>query len=93
MARAANTGVSGFIDERGSTWDRHNENGFERVLRDVETGDTEIRGSLPATLHLATDPPITIYARIGDAFSIGMGLLALFATGLWGWKQSRDRTG
>lgn len=77
MARATNTGVSGFIDQWGSVHDRHAADRFERILRDSVTGDTRIRGSLPATLRLDPDPPVTLYARFGDAFSIALGLVAI----------------
>ncbi len=79
MIRAANTGVSGFIDERGSIFDREGKEPFPRILRDEETGSTYIRGSLPATLKVDLNPPMTVYARFGDAFSIVMGLIALSA--------------
>lgn len=77
MIRAANTGVSGFIDERGSFYDRRAGDGFPRILQDEETGSTYIRGSMPATVQVDLNPPTTVYAQIGDSFSIAMGLLAL----------------
>lgn len=87
MIRAANTGVSGFIDERGSVYDRTGRERDARIVRDPETGSTYIRGSLPATLAVALDPPTTVYARIGDAFSIAMGLIALAAVGGALWRR------
>jgi len=83
MIRCANTGVSGFIDERGSVHDRTGRERGPRVLRDPETGSTFLRGSLPATLAVDLDPPTTVYARVGDAFSVAMGLVALAAWGRW----------
>jgi apolipoprotein N-acyltransferase len=80
MIRAANTGVSGFIDERGSVYDRRSTDKFARVLRDEESGSTHIRGSIPANVEVNLNPPMTIYARYGDVFSVGMGVLALLAT-------------
>ncbi|MEN8716806.1 MAG: apolipoprotein N-acyltransferase [Verrucomicrobiales bacterium] len=80
MIRAANTGVSGFIDERGSVYDRRSTDKFARVLRDEESGSTHIRGSIPANVEVNLNPPMTIYARYGDVFSAGMGVLALLAT-------------
>jgi len=77
MIRSANTGVSGFIDERGSVYDQNSTRPFKRIIQDEETGSTYIRGSLPATLKLDLNPPITIYARIGDSFSIAMCIFAL----------------
>lgn len=79
MIRAANTGVSGFIDTRGSIYDRGGRDPYPRILRDEETGSTYIRGSIPGTVEVELDPPVTVYARVGDAFSIGMGILALLA--------------
>lgn len=78
MIRAANTGVSGFIDTRGSIFDRRGHaDDFPRILQDEETGSTYIRGSLPGRVEVDLNPPITLYARFGDAFSIALGLLAL----------------
>ncbi len=82
MIRAANTGVSGFIDERGRV------TGY---LHDPESGSTYIRGSLPGTVSIDRNPPLTIYARIGDSFSIAMGLIALLvaASGILRSRSSR----
>ncbi len=78
MIRAANTGVSGFIDTRGSIFDRRGHGSDNpRILKDEETGSTYIRGSLPGRLEVDLNPPTTIYARIGDAFSITLGGIAL----------------
>jgi len=77
MIRAANTGVSGFIDERGSVYDRYADDGYKRIIQDEVSGSTNIRGSLPGTLKLDLNPPTTVYARIGDTFSIVMGMVAL----------------
>ena len=79
MIRAANTGVSAFIDSRGSVFSRKEADSFARILRDDETGSTFIRGSLPANVEIDLNPPVTIYARIGDTFSITLGLIALVA--------------
>lgn len=92
MIRCANTGVSGFIDERGSVHDRTGREKGARILRDPGTGSTFIRGSLPATLSVDLDPPMTVYARIGDAFSIAMGVVAL-AAWVWWLRQGRLRRG
>ncbi|MDF1753848.1 MAG: apolipoprotein N-acyltransferase [Verrucomicrobiales bacterium] len=83
MIRAANTGVSGFIDERGSVFDRDSKEKYPRIIQDEETGDTYIRGSLPGTVKVDLDPPMTVYAQIGDAFSIVMGLIALGVFIFW----------
>ncbi len=91
MVRAANTGVSGFIDDRGSVHDREGLEPGPRILRDPETGSTYLRGSLPGTLRVALDPPTTLYARFGDAFSVAMGLAALMAAGLSMRRPRRPR--
>lgn len=92
MIRAANTGVSGFIDEWGSLYDREGRTLQPRILRDEASGSTYIRGSLPATVTVDLDPPISFYARYGDAFSVTMGLLALVAAAIYGLKR-RSRRG
>lgn len=93
MIRAANTGVSGFIDERGSVYDRSGREKNERIVRDLESGSTYIRGSVPATLAIDLDPPITVFARIGDSFSIAVGLIALgFALVPWARKRGKAVT-
>ncbi len=80
MIRAANTGVSAFIDSRGSLYQQDSQDTFPRVLRDDESGATRIRGSLPGTVKVDLNPPTTVYARLGDAFSVGMGMLALISS-------------
>ena len=92
MIRAANTGVSGFIDEWGSLYDREGRSLQPRILRDEESGSTYIRGSLPATIAVDLDPPISFYARYGDVFSVTMGLFALVTASIYGWKR-RSRRG
>jgi apolipoprotein N-acyltransferase len=82
MIRAANTGVSGFIDERGSVYDRRATDNFQRILRDDETGSTYIRGSIPGNVEVNLNPPTTFYARFGDLFSISLGLIALLFAAL-----------
>ena len=90
MIRAANTGVSGFIDERGSLYERESTDRFPRILRDEESGSTYIRGSLPATLAVDLDPPMTVYARFGDAFSISLGIIAILAAGISGVRNRKQ---
>lgn len=79
MVRAANTGISGFIDETGNIFDRDSNESLprKRIIHDEETGSTFIRGSINETLKVDLNPPMTIYAKIGDSFSIAMGLIAL----------------
>ena len=94
MIRCANTGVSGFIDERGSVYDRSGRESAPRIVRDPVTGSTFLRGSLAANLEIALAPPATVYARVGDAFSVAMGLIALAATFLsTGLKRVRSSNG
>jgi apolipoprotein N-acyltransferase len=61
MLRAANTGVSAFIDDRGRVVSR---------LDDPVTGSSFIEGCLPGVMHAPVDAPITFYARYGDVFSL-----------------------
>jgi len=68
MVRAANTGVSCFIDTFGYVTSR---------LANPETGSTFIEGCLPGEVKIPSLPEMTFYARHGDAFSISMVLLAL----------------
>lgn len=77
MARCANTGVSCFINEYGGFTDPGEPGNYQRIIRDEQTGSPHIRGTLPATLKLRKNPPVTLYARIGDAFSVSLGLIAL----------------
>lgn len=77
MVRAANTGVSCIIDELGSLYDRESTPPFERKIADDVTGSTFVTGCLPGTVRMQKDGPLTVYARFGDWFSIGLGALAL----------------
>ncbi len=77
MARAANTGVSCFIDEHGNLFDRYAESEFRRVISDELTGNTFTRGFLSAKLKIPTDPPMTFYAKHGNLFSKVAGMIAL----------------
>ena len=87
MARAANTGVSGFIDEYGSLEFPDagpGTTGHERlrVVQDPLTGNTFTMGTLPATVTVSKEPAITFFARVGDAFSITLGLIAAAFAGV-----------
>ena len=79
MVRAANTGVSCFIDELGSLYDRESNPPFGRKIADDVTGSTFVTGVMPGTVRMQIDSPMTIYARFGDWFSIGLGGVALGA--------------
>lgn len=61
LCRATNTGVTCFIDERGSV---------TAALRDPDTGSTFIEGVLPRTIQVPKHPERTIYARWGDWFAM-----------------------
>jgi len=91
LIRAANTGVSAFIDERGSVYDRTSVSPYARILRDEESGSTFIRGSLPGDVVVDLNPPITIFARVGNAFSVTMGIIALLAATLFGFRSRKNK--
>jgi apolipoprotein N-acyltransferase len=62
MLRAANTGVSGFIDPLGRVTSR---------LEDPETGTSFIEGCLPGVMRVPMEGEMTFYARFGDVFALG----------------------
>jgi apolipoprotein N-acyltransferase len=65
MLRAANTGVSCFIDSLGRVTSQ---------LSDPETGSTFIEGCLPGVVQVPTRAEITFYAKHGDVFALGCSL-------------------
>ncbi len=68
MLRAANTGVSCFIDPLGRVMSR---------LEDPVTGSSFLEGCLPGVLRVPVNGEMTFYARFGDAFALGcLGLCA-----------------
>ncbi len=69
MARAANTGVSCFIssDGRIQPGDR---------LANARTGSVFVEGVLSRKIMLEKHPPLTFYARHGDAFSVILLVIA-----------------
>ncbi len=78
MARAANTGRTCLIDSYGSLYDRWgDDNGGKRQVVDPVTGNTFIEASLPEMVSIPYHPPRTIYAKLGDSFSIILGSLSL----------------
>jgi apolipoprotein N-acyltransferase len=69
LIRAANTGISGFISDRGEI---------------LQEGDLFSEEVLSAALSV-TDSPPTLYTRYGDFFAIGFLILSLiiFVHALW----------
>lgn len=85
MARAANTGVSCFIDSDGRV------NKADR-LTDAKTGSVFIKGCLLKEVLLEKNPPLTFYARHGDIFSIVMLVIAsLVVTAKIPWRKRRAK--
>lgn len=78
MVRAANTGVSCFINTTGDITSR---------LQDPETQNTFIQGSLIGEVKIPRQAEITLYARYGDAFSITLLGLTL----VWVLPQVRRK--
>jgi apolipoprotein N-acyltransferase len=75
MCRAANTGVTAVIDDRGVVVDE---------LRDPQTGSPFLQGVLPAKVLLPEKMGLTVYARFGDwfaALALGMCVAA------WLWRR------
>ncbi|WP_166647259.1 apolipoprotein N-acyltransferase [Prosthecobacter fusiformis] len=66
MVRAANTGISCFINAYGQITSR---------LSDPETGNTFIEGCLPGEVQVPKAGKLTFYAQWGDVFSIAMLLI------------------
>jgi apolipoprotein N-acyltransferase len=61
LVRAANTGVTCFIDRLGRV---------TSILADPETGSTFIEGVLTGEINVPVEPPLTFYSRYGELFSI-----------------------
>lgn len=70
MVRAANTGITCFIDTYGQVTSR---------LSDPVTGNTFIEGCLPGEVKVPKAGLLTFYARYGDAFAITMLIITLAA--------------
>lgn len=66
MLRAANTGVSCFIDSLGRVTSQ---------LTDPVTNSSFIEGCLPGIIQVPKNGEITFFARYGDVFAIGCSLL------------------
>lgn len=63
MVRASNTGVTCFIDTEGRVTSR---------LNDPETGTSFLEGVLQGEASIPATGQITLYARFGDWFAVGM---------------------
>ena len=85
MARAANTGVSCFVDIHGHV-------GKGDRLEDKKSGKGVFtKGTLPKELHLDPHPPMTLYALHGDLFSQVMLVLAALGWGSYGYIKRKGR--
>lgn len=85
MVRAANTGVTCSIDTRGRI-------GPGDRLEDPATGSTFIEGVLQKEIAVPKNPPRTVYARFGDAFSVSCLVLAGLAAVLRTVRGTRTAT-
>jgi apolipoprotein N-acyltransferase len=65
MARSCNTGVTCFVDTKGRI-------AKTDKLADATSRSTFVRGVLSKEMALEKQPPLTFYARFGDAFSVLM---------------------
>lgn len=63
MVRATNTGVTCFIDTHGRVKSR---------LDDPETGTSFLEGVLPGEVSVPRNGKLTLYARFGDWFAVGL---------------------
>ncbi len=92
MARCANTGFTCIIDSAGSLHDRwgRSPDSPPRLFTDRE-GSTFGVGRLADEIQISRNPPTTLYARIGDAFSISLGSLALAAAALQALRRLKRR--
>jgi apolipoprotein N-acyltransferase len=81
MARAANTGVTCFINEFGRV---------TQILRD-ETGSTFTEGVLTGEIKIPTDHELTFYTRHGELFAKICAAITLFTIlmicGIRRWKR------
>jgi apolipoprotein N-acyltransferase len=81
MVRAANTGVTCFIDSYGQVTSR---------LHDPATGNTFIEGCLPGEVQVPKAGTLTFYAQYGDVFAMAMlGITVISAA----WQFRRRKVG
>jgi apolipoprotein N-acyltransferase len=69
MVRAANTGVTCFVNQFGRV---------TQVLRD-ETGSTFTEGVLTGEIKVPTEHDLTFYTRRGELFAKACAVIMLFA--------------
>ena len=82
IARAVNTGISGFVDSAGRIHDLVSENGRTRGVKGIAATDLQL------------DSRISLYTRAGDWFAMlcGIASLALFVDSmLKPWRHRRAR--
>ena len=83
MIRSANTGISCIIDSTGTLHDRWASSpGGKRMIYGETEKDTFITASLPELIRIPREPEKTLYAKIGDSFSIILGTISLIALAL-----------
>ena len=80
MVRAANTGVTCFINEYGRV---------TQILRD-DTGDTFAEGVLIGEVNVPVLDPLTFYTRYGEVFAISCVAVTVLGVA-WGIFRSRIR--
>ena len=80
MIRSANTGISCIIDSTGNLHDRWASTpGGKRIIYGDTEKNTFVTDSLPELIRIPKNPKQTLYARIGDSFSIVLGAISLIA--------------
>ena len=80
MIRSANTGISCIIDTTGNLHDRWASSpGGKRMIYGDTEKNTFITDSLPELIRIPRNSTQTLYARIGDSFSIAFGSISLIA--------------
>jgi apolipoprotein N-acyltransferase len=81
MIRAANTGVTCFINQFGR---------ITQILRD-ETGSTFTEGVLAGEINVPTEPELTFYVRHGELFAKACAAITVVSIfillGVRRWKR------
>lgn len=79
MVRAANTGVTCFIDRHG------------RIKSQLTTpdGSTFLAGVLSGNVDVPVEPRLTVYARVGELFSKLCALVAVMFIGQAVWRRKK----